>query len=75
MVMAGLGAVIVPPEMLPQWMPVAGQFSPATYAASALRQTLLGPVTTRLVTDLLVLVGFSAIALYIVSKRIDWRKS
>jgi ABC-2 type transport system permease protein len=45
MVMAGLGPVVVPPDRLPRFLVLLGRFSPATYAASALRQAFLGPVT------------------------------
>jgi ABC-2 type transport system permease protein len=54
-------------------MLAAGWASPATYAASALRQTLLGPVTPRLALDLAVLVVIAALLLALVSRKLQWR--
>lgn len=51
-----------------------GRFSPATYAASALRQTMVGPVTSRLVTDLAVLIGVAVVSLWWVGRRMDARE-
>ena len=51
-----------------------GYLSPATYAASALRQTLLGPITSRLVLDLLVLLLLSVILLWAVARKLQWRE-
>ncbi|MCB0116465.1 MAG: ABC transporter permease, partial [Caldilineaceae bacterium] len=50
--MLALGPVLVQPERLPSWLVTLGYLSPATYAASALRQVFLGPVTNRLILDL-----------------------
>ena len=50
--LTGLGPVIVPPDRLPAVLVLLGRLSPATYAASALRQVLLGPVTGQLPVDL-----------------------
>jgi ABC-2 type transport system permease protein len=47
-VMLGLGPVLIPPDRLPEVMNFLGRLSPATYAASALQQALLGPLTTRI---------------------------
>jgi ABC-2 type transport system permease protein len=69
-----IGPVLFPPERLPEIMQWLGRLSPATYAASALRQTLLGPVSSRLVLDLSVLLGFGAIGLWFVVRRLDWRR-
>jgi ABC-2 type transport system permease protein len=52
-----IGPVVVPPARLPGFMLILGRFSPATYASSALRQALLGPVTGELLVDLAVLAG------------------
>lgn len=60
LVMTALGPVIVPPDRLPGIMVFLGYFSPATYAASALRQVMVGPVTMRLLVDLLVLCAVTA---------------
>jgi ABC-2 type transport system permease protein len=72
-VMLGLGPVVVPPDRLPDIMLVLGRFSPATYAASALRQALLGPVTRQIVYDLAVLAGFGAMIFGLVGRKMDWR--
>jgi ABC-2 type transport system permease protein len=72
--MAALGPVVVPPDRLPQVMVGLGYLSPATYAASAFRQALLGPVTWRMGLDLAVL-GTMAVGLYLlVGRTMDWRQ-
>ena len=75
LLLVGIGPVLVPPERLPSFMVALGWFSPATYAASALRQTLLGPVTGRLWLDLAVLGLLSAAVLFWVGKVMNWRSS
>lgn len=72
--LAGLGPVVVPPERLPGIMLALGRLSPATYAASALRQALLGPVTGQLLADLAVLAAISALVLWLVGHKMDWRQ-
>ncbi|MET9600354.1 hypothetical protein [Streptomyces sp. NPDC006459] len=47
--------------------------SPTTYAASALRQVLVGPVTGRLWIDLLVLAVLSAVTLWFAGSRMQWK--
>ncbi len=74
LVMLGLGPVVIPPDRLPDIMLTLGYLSPATYAASALRQTLLGPVTGRIVPDLIVLMGMIALVFWLVGKKMDWRQ-
>lgn len=73
--MAGLGAVIIPPDRLPRWFVQLGLLSPASYAGSALRQTLLGPVTPAISIDLAALAGFSLVSLWLVSRKMDWRQT
>jgi ABC-2 type transport system permease protein len=63
LVMTALGPVVVPPDRLPGIMVFLGYFSPATYAASALRQVMVGPVTARLALDMLVLCGVTALSM------------
>jgi ABC-2 type transport system permease protein len=72
--MVSLGPVIIPPDRLPAWLQTLGTFSPATYAASALRQALLGPVTDRLPLDLFVLAALALIRLPLVARAISWRQ-
>ncbi|MCB0097612.1 MAG: ABC transporter permease [Caldilineaceae bacterium] len=69
-----LGPVLIPPQNLPAIMRIAGWFSPATYGASALRQTLLGPVTPRLLMDLLALLAFTIGFMLLVDRKMDWRE-
>ncbi len=73
-VLLGLGPVVIPPSRLPGILLVLGWFSPATYAASALRQTLLGPVTARLLLDLAVLAGLSVVIFWLVARKMQWRE-
>ena len=74
LLMVGLGPVIIPPDRLPAIMLLLGRLSPATYAASALRQTLLGPLTGQIVPDLAVLVGFTLVTFWLVGRKMDWRQ-
>ncbi len=69
-----LGAVVIPPDRLPPLVRTAGWFSPATYAASALRQTLVGPLTPRLWLDVGVLTALSLLLGWLVAKGMDWRQ-
>ncbi len=69
-----IGPVIVPPRKLPAIMLVLGRFSPATYASSALRQVLLGPITGQLAIDITVLLCATIIVYGCVSKAMDWRQ-
>jgi ABC-2 type transport system permease protein len=72
--MFGLGPVVIPPERLPGVMLFLGRFSPATYAASALRQALLGPLTGQIVLDLSVLAAFTMAVFWLVGRKMDWRQ-
>jgi ABC-2 type transport system permease protein len=74
LVMLSLGPVVVPPERLPGIMLLLGRFSPATYAASAVRQTLIGPLTGQIVIDLLILTGLSVGIFWLVGRKMDWRQ-
>lgn len=69
-----IGPVIVPPQKLPAIMLILGRFSPATYASSALRQVLLGPITGQFTIDIAVLLGVTIVVYWCVSKAIDWRQ-
>lgn len=69
-VLVGLGPVVVPPDRLPHILIWLGYLSPATYAASALRQTLLGPVTWQLGLDLSILVLFSCVVFWFVGHKL-----
>lgn len=67
-----LGAVLMPQGSLPGGLRLAGWFNPATYGASALRQTLLGPITWQLGLDLVLLAGVSALFLSLVHRKMAW---
>lgn len=73
MLLMGLGPVMVPASRLPAVMVWLGYLSPATYAASALRQCLLGPSTLRLALDLAALAAFTSGNLWLVSRTLNWR--
>ncbi|MEM8859077.1 MAG: ABC transporter permease [Chloroflexota bacterium] len=72
--MLALGPVLFPPDRLPPVMLALGQFSPATYAASALRQSLLDQATTQIWLDLGILVITSIVIILIVGRFLDWRE-
>lgn len=70
----GFGPVLIPAERLPPFLNMLSLISPATYAASALRQVVLGqPDRIPLVVDLLVLSAVTVGLLWLVNRRIDWR--
>ncbi|GCE45571.1 ABC-2 type transport system permease protein [Thermosporothrix hazakensis] len=72
--LSALGPVVIPPERLPSLFNLLGRLSPATYASSALRQVLLGPITGQLAIDIGVLIGFSLILTLIASRLIAWKE-
>ena len=72
--MVALGPVVIPPERLSPIFLYLGIFSPATYAASALRQTLIGPMTSRVILDLAVLLGLAGFTFWLVGRKMDWRQ-
>lgn len=74
LVLMGLGPVIVPAEQLHPWLLWSGWLSPASYAASALRQTLSGPITPRLGLDIGVLLAMAAVSYWLVGKKMSWRE-
>jgi ABC-2 type transport system permease protein len=70
----GLGPVIVPPDRLPAIFTILGRLSPATYAASALRQTMVGPVTRQIAIDLAVLAVMTVVCMWLVGLKMNWRQ-
>jgi len=72
--MLAIGPVLFPPDRLPDFMLILGRFSPATYAASALRQGLVGGLTGQIWIDLVMLTLASAGMLVIVGRWLDWRE-
>jgi ABC-2 type transport system permease protein len=75
MLLAGLGPVVVPPDRLPKPLIWLGWLNPATYASSALRQTLIGPMTERIIWDLVALLGSTILVFAVVNQVLDWRQS
>ncbi len=72
----GFGPVIIPPDRLPDIVTQLSLLSPATYAASAVRQVVLGwPDHLPLAVDVTVLTALAAILLGLVSRRMDWREN
>jgi ABC-2 type transport system permease protein len=74
-VLLALGPVIIPADALPPIVQVIGLVSPATYAASALRQVVLNmqdriPLAVDILALTALLIGF----LWLVGQRIDWRE-
>jgi ABC-2 type transport system permease protein len=74
LLMITLGPVVIPPDRLPGVALTLGLFSPATYAASALRQTTVGPLTERIVVDLAVLTGMTLLFLWLVGRKMTWHQ-
>lgn len=72
LVLITLGPVMIPPDHLPPFLIFIGHFSPATYAASALRQVLLGPVTNQLFIDMGVMTSLTIITFWFVNHNLDW---
>ena len=70
-----LGPVLIPPDKLPPFMYWVGYLSPATYAASALRQALLGQLTRRIWLDLAVLLAFCVLSFWLTGRKMDWRQA
>lgn len=71
----GLGPVLFPAERLPEVLRLIGLINPAARAASALRQTLIGPLDQQIALDLAILFGFTLCVFYVVGKKLDWRAS
>ncbi|MUG96336.1 ABC transporter permease [Scytonema sp. UIC 10036] len=75
MVMLFIGPVLIPASRLPEIVLLLGHLSPATYAADALRQTLLPTdITQKLLIDIVVLLGFSLFTFYLVGRKVNWRQ-
>jgi len=71
--LAGIGPVLFPQERLPDLLNHIGVINPAARAASALRQTLIGPRSEQLALDLAILFVFTLCIFYVVGKKLDWR--
>lgn len=75
LLMVSVGPIIIPPDRLPPIMLTLSNLSPATYAASALRQVFLGPVTSQIWLDVGILAIFTAVVLWLVALKMDWRQN
>jgi ABC-2 type transport system permease protein len=60
-------------EQLPVPLQVTARFLPTTYAAEALRKAVTGASLFQLWPEVLVLLGFTVISLYLVTFKLDWR--
>jgi len=69
-----LGPVMIPPDRLPAILLWLGYLSPATYAASALRQVVIGPVSGWILIDMVALGGISVGLLWWVEQKMSWRE-
>ena len=68
-----LGPVLFPAERLPEILRFIGVINPAARAASALRQTLIGPLSEQIALDVVILFGFTVVVCYLVELKLDWR--
>jgi ABC-2 type transport system permease protein len=68
-----LGGVLIPPRLLPPVLALTSNAVPIHYAASALNETLLGPVTVRLWFDLAVLAAFTMATFWLAGRRLRRR--
>lgn len=74
--LVGFGPVILPRDKLPEIINTLSYISPAPYAASALRQTVLDmPDRIPLGVDIAVLLALLVGSLWLVAQRMDWRES
>jgi ABC-2 type transport system permease protein len=75
-VLLALGPVMVPASRLPGAINTISLLSPATYAASALRQVVLAmPDHIPLVVDIAVLMALAIALLWLAGRRMDWRQA
>ncbi|MFI5781196.1 ABC transporter permease [Nocardia sp. NPDC051570] len=68
------GPVMLPPDRLPDWVIGLSYLSPTSYASSAIRQVLVGPVTDKLWIDAGVLLLVSFLSLWLAGHRLPWRE-
>lgn len=68
-----LAPVFIAREALPPLLAATSAFIPTTYLAEGLRACLTGSVGPETLMALLILTGFSAVSLWLVAARIDWR--
>jgi ABC-2 type transport system permease protein len=68
-----LSPVLIPAERLPLLLQWTSKLLPTSYVVDALRTLLVGVVDGAVVVDLAVLAGFSAVALFVATRKLDWR--
>jgi ABC-2 type transport system permease protein len=69
-----LSPVLIPIERLPTIIQVTSRLLPSSYAVEALKRLLVGTLDQTVALNVVALVGFSVVALYLVSSRLDWRR-
>jgi ABC-2 type transport system permease protein len=74
MVLLFIGPVLIPPDRLPNILLTLGWLSPATYAASALRQSLINTASSRLMIDLFALAMWAIFSFWFVGQRLSWQQ-
>ncbi|MBW4608715.1 MAG: ABC transporter permease [Hassallia sp. WJT32-NPBG1] len=62
--------VLLRASHLPEVVQMVGYLSPATYAASPLKQTLLEPMAQGVIVDFVALTGFSLLTFWLVSRKL-----
>ncbi|MGW8375612.1 ABC transporter permease [Streptomyces sp. ODS28] len=68
-----LGPVIIPADRLPDWLIAVSHFSPTNYAADAMREVLVGPVTGQVWLDIGVLTALTAVTLWVAGSKMQWK--
>ncbi|MNX84411.1 ABC-2 type transporter [compost metagenome] len=68
-----LTPVMIDIHQLPSVLQVVSYFFPTTYAADGLKQLLQGIWSTSVTIDMLALLAFTCLSVWIVVKKMDWR--
>lgn len=74
MLLMSIGPVVIPADHLPAILLFLEHFSPTTYAASALRQVLIGPITGELAIDITALIGVTLAIFWLIGRNMSWRR-
>ncbi|MBI2942423.1 MAG: ABC transporter permease [Chloroflexi bacterium] len=69
-----LSPVMIPAERLPGPLQFTSRLFPTSYAIEALKRLLVGALDQTVLLDVAILAVFCAVALYLASKRLDWRR-
>lgn len=73
MLISFLTPVMVDMNQLPDVLQWISYIFPTTYAATAMREILISGWTPALTTNMLVLLGFSIVTYFIITKSVNWR--